>query len=368
MFSKNGSPIKIFGDDRKKKYMQIAIELAEKGEGRVFPNPKVGCVIVKNGKVVGKGYHEYFGGNHAEINALASAGVNAKGSDMYVTLEPCNAYGKRPPCTRGIIKAGIKRVFAAVKDPNVLGSRKTLGKNGVEVHYGLLSKKAKKLIKDYFVHLKEKTNVSVKAAMTLDGKIATYNYDSKWITSEKSRDYVHKLRSKYDAVLVGTNTAMKDNPFLTSHNKGRNPVRVVIDSKLKLPKNHHLLDGSVSTVVIYDENIKTIPQYLKKDGIILAGVNMNAAKKDFKIIIDKLAGMSLKKILIEGGGDIISSSLFSNVVDDIYFFVAPKIIGGKDAVSVVGGKGVAKIKDAVNTKNMKVKKIGPDLLITGKLK
>ncbi|MCL2799796.1 MAG: bifunctional diaminohydroxyphosphoribosylaminopyrimidine deaminase/5-amino-6-(5-phosphoribosylamino)uracil reductase RibD [Endomicrobia bacterium] len=349
-----------------KRYMQIAIDIAEKGYGKVYPNPKVGCVIVKNDKIVGSGYHKYFGGNHAEINALQKAGVKAKDADLYVTLEPCNSYGKKPPCTQSIIKAGIKRVFAAVKDSNVSGCKEILEKHGVEVHYGLLSKQAKNLIKDYLVYLKEKPKVSVKAAMTLDGKIATYNYDSKWITSEKSRDYVHKLRTKYDAVLVGTNTALKDNPSLTSHNKGRNPVRVVIDFDLKLPEKSKLFDASAITVILYSQEKLQNPA--QKLNSLFVPVNAKEAKKDFNVIIKKLNSLGLKTILIEGGGEIISSALFSNAVDDIYCFIAPKIIGGKNAVSILGGKGAGKIKEALKIKNMKVRKIGEDLLVTGKIK
>lgn len=351
-----------------KKYMRMAIEIAAKGEGKVFPNPPVGCVIVKNGKIAGKGWHRYFGGNHAEINALYDAGNKASGADMYVTLEPCNSYGKRPPCTQAIIKAGIKRVCFAVKDPNVSNSKKTLEQAGVEVCGGLLEKEAKTLIKDYLSHLKKKPKVSVKAAMTLDGKIASRTFDSKWISSEISRAFVHKLRTRYDAILVGANTALKDNPMLTSHSKGKDPVRVVIDSNFNLPKNSNLFDAFSPTVVIYDEKITKIPPYLKKDGIIPAPVNIKAAKKDFGIIIDKLNSLSLKTILIEGGGSVIASALFSGCVDDIYLFVAPKIIGGKNAVPVVGGKGVDKISEAIKIKNMKVKTIGADLLITGKIK
>ncbi|MCL1972257.1 MAG: bifunctional diaminohydroxyphosphoribosylaminopyrimidine deaminase/5-amino-6-(5-phosphoribosylamino)uracil reductase RibD [Endomicrobia bacterium] len=350
-----------------KKYMDMAIQLALRGKYNVYPNPQVGCIIVKNNKVVGKGWHEYFGGNHAEINALADAGGNTEGADLYVTLEPCNSFGKRPPCTQAIIKAGIKRVFFAVKDPNVSKSRETLKKSGIEVKSGILQNKAKKLVKEYFAHLKTKPKVSVKAAMTLDGKIATYDYDSKWITSEQSRNFVHKLRSGYDAIIVGTNTALKDNPNLTSHGKGRNPVRVVIDARLTIPKDYNLFDGSAPTVIIYDEIIKNVPKHLLKDNIIPAPLNIFAAKKDFNVIVNKLNTLSLKTILIEGGSEIISSALFSKSVDDIYFFIAPKIIGGKNAVSVTGGAGIKKIKDAVKVKSMKVKKIGQDLLITGKI-
>ena len=346
----------------------MAIRLARRGKDNVYPNPQVGCVIVKDDKVVGKGWHAYFGGNHAEINALADAGDNAKGADLYVTLEPCNSFGKRPPCTTAIIKAGIKKVFFAVKDPNVSKSRETFEANGIEVYGGMLEKEAKTLIKKYLAHLKEKPKVSVKAAMTLDGKIAAAGGDSKWITSSKSRSFVHRLRSGYDAVLVGTNTALKDNPYLTSHGKGRNPARVVIDAGLKMPKNYNLADGSVPTIIIYDEKIKNTPKHFIKENIILIQLNIEAAKKDFNVITDKLNSLSLKTILIEGGGEIISSALFSNCVDDIYLFVAPKIIGGRDAVPVTCGDGVKKIADALKIKNMKVKKIGPDFLFTGKVK
>jgi len=348
--------------------MQIAIDLAKKGGSKVYPNPLVGCVIVKDGKIIGKGWHQYFGGNHAEVKALINAGENARGADLYVTLEPCNSYGKKPPCTLAIIKAGIKRVYYAVSDSNVSGSRKIFKKNGIEVYEGLLKKPAKILIKDYLKHLKNKPRVSVKVAMTLDGKIATYEYDSKWITSEKSRSFVHKLRAQYDAVLIGTNTALKDNPFLTTHSKIlKNPVRVVIDSKLKLPESHHLFDASTPTIIICDSNVKQIPKHLNKEGIIIAHVDNDAAKKDFNTIIKKLNSFSIKRILIEGGGKVITSALFSNAVDDIYFFIAPKIVGGENAVFAVGGRGVKKISEALPVKNIKIKKIGQDLIITGKI-
>jgi diaminohydroxyphosphoribosylaminopyrimidine deaminase/5-amino-6-(5-phosphoribosylamino)uracil reductase len=350
------------------KYMKIAIDLAKRGEGNVYTNPLVGCVIVKNDKIIGEGWHRCFGGNHAEVNALINAGKNAEGADLYVTLEPCNSYGKKPPCTLAIIKAGIKRVYYAAPDSNVSGGKEILEKSGVEVYGGILKEQTKILIKDYLKYLSSEPRISIKAAMTLDGKIATYKHDSKWITSEESRALVHKMRSQYDAVLVGVNTARKDNPFLTTHSETlRNPMRVVIDSKLELPKSYHLFDASVPTIIIYDLNTAEIPNHLNKEGIILASVDINKAKKDFGIIVKKLNSLSVKRILIEGGGEIIASALFSNVVDDIYFFVAPKIIGGKDAVSVVGGQGVEKIAKSLSVKDMKVRKIGVDLLITGKI-
>ncbi|MDR3112745.1 MAG: bifunctional diaminohydroxyphosphoribosylaminopyrimidine deaminase/5-amino-6-(5-phosphoribosylamino)uracil reductase RibD [Endomicrobium sp.] len=364
--------------EKQKQYMRQAIVLAKKGKSKVFPNPMVGCVIVKDGKIVGRGFHQYFGGNHAEANAVLDAGEKAKGADLYVTLEPCNSYGKKPPCAKTIIEAGIKRVFFAQKDPNVLNSHKTLEKYGVKVYGGFLGKEAAFLIKDYLKHLKTKSKVSVKAAMTLDGKIASCANDSKWITSQKARSCVHKLRTKYDAVLVGFNTALKDNPLLTSHGAGKNPIRVVIDPERKLPKNYHIFDGSAPTIIICQAgyahqgdgciDTKRVDSSVPLPRLTYAALDIEEAKKDFNVIIRKLSDLSIKTILIEGGGSVISSALFSKCVDDIYLFAAPKIIGGQNAVSVVGGKGADKMADAIKVKNLKVKKIGADFLFTGKIK
>ncbi|MDR2191877.1 MAG: dihydrofolate reductase family protein, partial [Endomicrobium sp.] len=221
--------------------------------------------------------------------------------------------------------------------------------------------------KDYFKHLKDKPKISVTAAMSLDGKIATQTYDSKWITSQKARDYVHKLRTKYDAVLAGFNTAIKDNPSLTSYGAGRNPVRVVIDPHLKIPKNYKIFDGSAPVVILCQDGVKIDTKTDSSVPLIYAPINIEAAKKDFNVIIQKLKELSLKKILIEGGGGVISSALFSKCVDDIYLFAAPKIIGGAGAVSVVGARGADKISNALNVKNLKVRKIGADFLFTGKI-
>ena len=348
-------------------YMKAAIAQALKGKDFVYPNPLVGCVIVKDAKIIAQGFHQYFGAMHAEAAAIAQAGEKAKGADLYVTLEPCNEYGKRPPCAAAIVKAGIKRVFFAIKDPTVSGAQNFLRKNGVEVFGGLCAKEARALIKDFLAHIKTKPKITIKAAMTLDGKIATAAYDSKWISSESSRDLVHKMRSRYDAVLIGSNTAVKDNPFLTSHDKGRNPIRAAVDLGLKIPEAHHLLDDSVPTIILHDEKIKNIPKHFLKEKIILAPINA-AARRDFKIIKDKLISIGIKTVLIEGGGEMIASALFSGCADDIALFISPKIIGGRNSISVVGGDGVLAIKDAAEIKNMKVKKIGGDLLITGEIK
>jgi diaminohydroxyphosphoribosylaminopyrimidine deaminase/5-amino-6-(5-phosphoribosylamino)uracil reductase len=351
------------------KFMKEAVSLALKGKNMVYPNPMVGALIVKDNKVIGRGWHRCFGSNHAEVNAISDAGKDLKGADLYVTLEPCNTYGKRPPCSKAIIETGIKRVFYGSADPLVKGgSAKLLESKGIEVNGGICSKETDKLIKDYLLHLKVKPKVSIKAAMTLDGKIASKDYDSKWITSQKSRDFVHSLRTKYDAVLIGSNTAIVDNPHLTSHKKGKNPIRVAILSKLNLNKNAYLLNDEAPSIIFYNEEIKSIPIYYFRENVLLAPINIKELKKDFSLVINKLKTFGIRTILIEGGSEIIASALFAKAVDDLYLFIAPKIIGGKNAVSVVGGAGFSKIQDALSVKELKVQKIDKDLLITGKLK
>lgn len=354
------------------KYMKLALALAKKGAGKVFPNPMVGCVIVKNGKIIGKGRHEYFGGPHAEINALKSAGNRANGADMYVTLEPCSHHGKTPPCTDAIIKAGINKVYVAMKDPNPrvsgAGIRK-LTENSIKTHTGILQNSSKSMNKAYLGHIRpRKSRVTVKAAMTLDGKIASFTGNSRWITSPKSRNLVHKLRSSVDGILVGINTVLKDNPALTSHGSGRNPVRVVIDPSLKIPISNRILDGSAPTIIIHSsKTLKAKLEVLKKRKVLAVYMKKNGKQIDFKQIIKKLNNMSIFSILIEGGGETIASALNASVVNDVVFFIAPKLIGGRDARSPVEGAGIAKMAKAIPVKNWKITHFGPDIMIKGRI-
>jgi diaminohydroxyphosphoribosylaminopyrimidine deaminase/5-amino-6-(5-phosphoribosylamino)uracil reductase len=353
------------------KFMNRALELAKKGGENVFPNPMVGCVIAKNGRVIAESYHKIFGGLHAEAGALEAAGYKAKGADLYVNLEPCNHYGKQPPCSLAIIKAGIKKVFCAQIDSN----KKTCGKGlktlreaGVETNCGLLGKEAQKLNKDFIKHIRNvRPHAAIKFAMSLDGKIATKNYNSKWITSAQSRNFAHKLRARYDAILVGFNTVMRDNPELTSHGRGKNPVRVIVDENLKTPKGHNVLDAKTPTVIVCGANAKNIPARFKKEGIVLLPIDFGEFRKDFKIIIKKLNDIGLKRILIEGGGEIIASALSCGAADEIFAFIAPLIIGGRTAVTPVEGEGISLVKNSLKIKNMKMQKIGSDILITGNL-
>lgn len=352
-----------------KKLIKLTFDLARKGAGFVYPNPMVGAVLVKNNKIIATGFHKFFGAPHAEAEAIKLAGNKAKDATLYVNLEPCNNWGKCPPCTDLIIKSKIKKVVCSMADPNpkTYGQGfKKLELNGIEVVCGVLEKQAKQLNKQYINHIKKvKPHITIKSAISIDGKIATKTGDSKWITCEKSRDLVHLLRTKYDAIIVGTNTVMKDNPELSSHNKGRNPIRVIFDENLSTPKNYKIIDGKIPTIIFYENSLKNVPKYFIKDCIRLIPVNFKSIKKNFNIVIDKLHDMSLKRILVEGGGQLNASVLATGKVNDMFIFIAPIIVGGKNAVTIVEGNGVSLIRNAFKFKNFQIKKIDKDILIKG---
>jgi diaminohydroxyphosphoribosylaminopyrimidine deaminase/5-amino-6-(5-phosphoribosylamino)uracil reductase len=353
-------------------YMRLALRLARKGGSLVFPNPLVGCVIVNNGKVVGKGYHERFGGPHAEINALSIAGEKAAGGTMFVTLEPCDHVGKTPPCTQAIIRAGIKRVVAAMPDPDKKVSGRglrTLAKHRVKVSVGLLRHRARLLNRHYIESRRSvDARVTVKYAMSIDGKIAARTGDSKWISSKASRDIVHAMRGKVDAVVVGKNTVIQDDPRLTSHGRGRNPVRIVLDRNLEIPLTSRIFDGKAPTIVFHGKKAPGAKQAALKDKDVLGvGMPLVSGKFDFRDIIERLKSFSLSRILIEGGGETIAAALGAGVVTDMMIFIAPKIIGGKEAISPVGGVGTARVRNALRLRDSRVTKVGSDLLIRGKV-
>ena len=352
------------------KYMQLVLDLAKKGKGYVYPNPMVACVIVKNNKIISTGYHKFFGAEHAEAVAINNSRIDVCGSTLYVNLEPCNNWGKCPPCVDLIIKSKIKTVICAMKDINPLTSGKSfkkLKKAGIEVINGVLEKQAKILNKDYIKHIKKvKPYILIKSAVSLDGKIATSCGNSKWISNDKSRIMVHKLRTQFDAILVGKNTLLKDNPILSSRRYGKNPVRILLDEKLEIPSTYNVVDGTIPTIILYDENIKTIPLHYHRDCIKLIPINFKEAKKDFNVVIEKLNKMALKKIMVEGGGEINAAVLKTGKVNEVMLFVAPIIVGGRTAKTFVEGDGVLNIKDSLKLKKIEVKKIDKDILIVGK--
>ena len=351
------------------KFMQLAIELAKKGMGEVSPNPMVGCVIVKNGKILSTGYHKYFGGNHAEVAALTKC-KNPKGATMYVNLEPCCHYNKKtPPCVPQIINSGIKKVVIATKDPNPYVSGKgikQLQKNNITCKVGILSDEAKKLNETYIKYIKTKRPfIILKMAYSLDGKTKTETGDSKWLSSEKSREAVHKLRSRTDAILVGINTVLKDNPKLTSHGKGRNPKRIVLDYGLKISLNSNVLTGGAKTIIATSKNSdKTKKEKLKKMGVEIIELPSKKlvprlSKNNFlditKLLVE-LGKMGISSLLVEGGETVAKSFLREKMVDKIMFFFCPKIING-----------MKYIKNAAGVKNISVRKIENDFLFEGYL-
>ena len=333
------------------KYMALAIALAKRAEGMTSPNPIVGAVIVKNRRIVGRGYHKKAGLPHAEINALRQAGVKAKGATLYITLEPCDHFGRTPPCTAAVIKSGIKRVVIAMRDPNPVnngnGIRK-LNRYGIKTKVGLLAKDAEAMNRPYIKFITKKIPfVTVKVAQSLDGKIATKTGDSKWISSGDSRCYVHELRRIADAVMVGANTVRRDDPLLLSRlSRGKQPIRVIVRGRSGLPSGAKVFSDSHKAPVI-----------------VVRPAGRSGKKVDLNKLLTALAKRGITNILVEGGGELIAGLVKENLVDRFLVFIAPKIIGGRDAKTAVEGSGIEKIKDALGLKNMSVKRFKEDILI-----
>jgi len=354
------------------KLVKRAISLARKGSFRVSPNPLVGCVLVKKGEVISEGYHQYFGGPHAEVNALRKAGAKAKGSTMYVNLEPCCHYGKTPPCTEAIIKAGIKKVVIGMVDPNPLVNGKgikELEKRRIGVRLGILERECARLNEHYIKYTTQKLPfVILKSAMSLDGKIATQSGDSKWITSASSRKYVKRLRSQVDAILVGIETVLKDDPELLSSISGKKPVRIVLDSRLRIPLNAKVLNSQAPTIIVTRRGVgkKRIATLDSRGVEILQIPKWKEHPQrgfDLKVLMKKLAQRGINSLLIEGGGKVNASALEMGLVDKVLFFIAPKIIGGRDSITPVEGNGVRKVDDAILLREIKLKRFGEDILV-----
>ena len=347
------------------KLMKRAFELAKKGEGKVLTNPMVGAVIVKDGRIIGEGYHQAYGQLHAEIDAFNNLSEDANGASLYVNLEPCSHHGKQPPCVDEIIKRGIKEVFISNLDtnPKVDGIKK-LEDNGIEVHTGILEEEGKKLNEVFFFNMKYKRPlVALKYAMTLDGKIACANGDSKWISNEKSREYVHKLRSKYDAIIVGKGTAIHDNPSLNSRiEDGIDPVRIIIDSKLDMPKDLKIydLESDKNTYIATSSN-KENPY-----SVDLIRCKEKDEHVDLNDLLDKLYDMNIGSVLVEGGSRVNNSFLEDDLVDRIYEFISPKIVSDEKSISPFSGKGCEFMKDAYKFEIEKVSRFDTDVLIEAK--
>ena len=394
-------------------YMQRAIALAKKGAGFVNPNPMVGCVVVKDNEIIAEGYHEYYGGLHAERNALTHTTADCKGATLYVTLEPCCHHGKTPPCTDIIIEKGIKKVVVGLLDPNPLVSGKgisILQNAGIEVVTGVEVDKIKELNKVFLKYIKTKRPyVLLKTAMTLDGKIASYTGDSKWITNDKSRQLVHKLRSEMMGIVAGIGTVKADNPMLNCRLEGqqttdnrqqsvRQPIRIIVDTKASISLDSNIVktaneyrtilavgqqttDNSQQSTVNSQQSIVNSQQSivnsqqstvnsqrskineLESFNVEILQCEEKDGRVDINDLMIKLGEKGIDSLLLEGGSCLNAAFLEAGCVDEVYAFIAPKIIGGEHSKSPIGGKGIELMKDAITFDKVEIEQIENDILI-----
>ena len=354
-------------------FMQKTLELAAKGKGRTSPNPMVGAVVVKGGKIISGGYHRKAGTSHAEVIALKKAGAAARGATLYVNLEPCCHTEKRtPPCTKAIIKSGMKKVVVAMIDPNpdVSGmGLKELQAAGIRTETGIMQGEAQRLNEAFIKYITEKEPfVILKIAQSLDGKIATARGESKWITGSEARDHVHKLRNEVDALLVGIGTVKKDNPSLDCRIRGgKNPYRIIVDTSLQISPGAKVLkynDNRTIIAVTKKAGTQKVDSLTRSGNKVLV-VKDKAGKVDLKSLMKELGKLEITSVMIEGGSSISASALSAGIVDKVMFFIAPKIIGGIDAIPSVGGKSPALLKNALKLKDMQTTFFGEDILIEG---
>jgi diaminohydroxyphosphoribosylaminopyrimidine deaminase / 5-amino-6-(5-phosphoribosylamino)uracil reductase len=352
-------------------YMDLALKNAQAMKGQTDPNPLVGSVIVNDNRIVGVGTHLKAGEPHAEIHALRMAGEKAKGGTIYVTLEPCSHHGRTGPCAVAIVEAGIKKVVIATLDPNpiVAGNGvKILEEAGIEVITGVGEEESRMMNEVFNKFIAQKQPyVTLKGATTLDGKIATHTMSSKWITSEDARKDVHQLRSENMAILVGVNTVIHDDPELTSRiPNGRNPIRIVLDSTLKTPLDAKVItDKKAETWIFTSENHDQEKRKNLEDLGISVFQTSDAQKVEPKEVLDLLGEKLVSSVLIEGGGRVSASFLEAGLIDKVVLYMAPKLVGGKDAPTFLEGTGIAQMSDAVELADMTVTPIGKDFKIIG---
>ncbi len=356
-------------------YMELALREAAKAAGYTSPNPLVGCVIVSpKGEIVGTGYHHKAGEAHAEVNALAVAGAAAKGATAYVTLEPCSHYGRTGPCCRALAAAGIKKVVAAMVDPNpkVAGQGFAyLRERGIETEVGLCAEEAAKQNEIFLTWIeKGRPFISLKYAMTLDGKLAAAGGDSKWITGAEARSFAHKLRHLHDAVLVGAGTVLADDPQLTCRLfEGKDPLRIVLDSRLRTPLHAKVLNGEAPTLLVCSPAAAAAKgsAYLRLPQVELLPLEERDGRLPLPKLLEILGQRCCTSLLVEGGSEVLGSFFDAGLVDRCWAFIAPKLCGGSEALSPLGGRGARLMKEARLLYDAETKKLGPDLLVTGRI-
>ncbi len=359
-------------------YMKRALELAVGGWGRTNPNPLVGAVVVKEDRIIAEGFHKGLGCAHAEVDAFSNSLQDVKGGELYVNLEPCSHYGRTPPCAKAIIEAGIKKVVIAMEDPNPKVSGKgveMLRGAGIEVVSGIMEEEAKKLNEIFIKFITRKRPfVIMKTAMTLDGKISSCNGDSKWISGESSRKYVHAIRDRAAAIMVGIHTVITDDPSLTTRvdsGTGKDPVKIIVDAKGGIPLDSKVVRAAcqsrviVATTSSINENKEN---ELKNRGVEIIKADGSDNKVDLGKLMDFLYSNEIDSVLLEGGGGLNASALEYRIVDKVMSFIAPKIIGGKDARTPVEGLGIPLMADAVKLGNITVERYDEDVLIEGYIK
>jgi diaminohydroxyphosphoribosylaminopyrimidine deaminase/5-amino-6-(5-phosphoribosylamino)uracil reductase len=369
-------------------YMKLALRLAARGAGWVSPNPMVGAVAVKDGVIVGKGWHRRLGAAHAEVEALRRAGEAARGADLYVTLEPCNHQGRTPPCTESVLAAGVRRVIIASRDPNPQvagGGAEYLQSRGVQVVAGVLEAEARRLNEAWFHWVNTgRPWVLAKAACSLDGKIATAGGESQWLTGPLARVYGHRLRHQVDAILVGINTVLADDPQLTTRlpgrktenrkpkteNRSKDPIRVVLDSKLRIPLTAKLLHLESAAPTWVATTAAAPPEQVREverlGGEVLV-LPENAGRVSLEALLQILGQRQVQSLLVEGGAEVLGSFFDQDLVRMFHFFYAPKILGGRSAPGVLGGRGVARLLEAHQAQDLRIRRLGPDVLISGRL-
>jgi len=357
-------------------FMNLALRLAQRAQGRTSPNPLVGAVLVKDGRIVGQGYHRRAGLPHAEVEALRHAGGRTRGSTLYVTLEPCNHVGRTPPCCDAILAAGVRRVVAATRDPNPRTNGRGLARlrrAGLRVQAGVLAREAQQINEPFFTSMRTRRPfVIAKAGQSLDGKIATSRGVSRWITSAASRRQSHRLRAQVDAILVGITTVLRDDPLLTArgtHARADRPVKVIVDSRLRLPASARCLSAHspAPTLIATTTHSAARRAQLTRRGAEVLVFRPYRGRVPLRSLCRELVRRGLHSVLIEGGGEVLASAFAERIVGRIAWFVAPMLIGGRDAPSALGGKGSARLADAVRLREMHVRRLGPDLCIEARV-
>lgn len=360
------------------KYMQRALALAKLGEGYTNPNPMVGAVVVRDGQTVGEGYHHRAGEPHAEVNALREAGDATQGATLYITLEPCNHHGRTPPCTDAILEADIDHVVYAIPDPNspASGGAQRLREAGITVTSHICHDRAHDLNRFFFHYIRTKRPyVIAKFASSLDGKIATRTGHSQWITGETARQRVHQLRHAVDAIMVGSGTAITDNPRLTTRlsiDNPQHPLRIVLDSTGKTPLKNALFSSDLpakTLVATTDAMPQNYEKLLKQQGVDVLRLPKNEWQQvELNTLLDTLGTQSIQSLLVEGGSTLLGALFDADLVNEVWAFIAPVLIGGKDAPSPIGRFGVETMDDALRLKSVQIEHFGEDILIRGKLK